>query len=119
MVGAYGEWAAQKMQDPPRLPFRQANYSGVETWRPIARARFREPLAGVCAASEIHDGPHKLALDMQKEALEWSDRWLNSESRRTTMPSISECPELLEQGFPSEFPFGNPCMRCGRHRRQA
>ncbi len=46
MVGAYGEWAAQKMQDPPRLPFRQANYSGVETWRPIARARFREPLLG-------------------------------------------------------------------------
>jgi hypothetical protein len=59
--------------------------------------------AGVCAASEIHDGPHKLALDMQKEALEWSDRWLNSESRRTTMSSISECPELLEQGFPSSF----------------
>jgi len=39
MIGAYGEWAAQTMQDPPRLSFRQPMFGNVDAWRPVARAR--------------------------------------------------------------------------------
>ncbi len=46
MIGAYGEWAAQTMQDPPRLSFRQPMFGNVEAWRAVARARFRETLMG-------------------------------------------------------------------------
>src|SRR5947207_10187800 len=46
MIGAYGEWAAQTMQDPARLSFRQAMFGNVEAWRAVARARYRETLMG-------------------------------------------------------------------------
>jgi len=46
MLGGYGEWAAGTMQDPPRLSFRQPMFQDVETWRPAARARFRDLLLG-------------------------------------------------------------------------
>ena len=46
MIGAYGEWAAATMQDPPRMSFRQPMFQNVETWRPAARARFRDALLG-------------------------------------------------------------------------
>ncbi len=46
MIGAYGEWAAQTMQDPPRLSFRQPAFSDLEAWRSVARARYRELLLG-------------------------------------------------------------------------
>ena len=42
MIGAYGEWAAQSMQDPPRLSFRQPMFGNVDAWRAVALARFRE-----------------------------------------------------------------------------
>ncbi len=51
MLGAYGEWAAQTMADPPRLSFRQSMFRDVEAWRPAARARFRELLLGPGGAS--------------------------------------------------------------------
>ena len=46
MIGAYGEWAAGMMQDPPRMSFRQPMFQNVEAWRPAARARFRDLLLG-------------------------------------------------------------------------
>lgn len=50
MIGAYGEWAAQSMADPPRLSFRQPMFHDVHAWRPVARARFRETLLGPAGA---------------------------------------------------------------------
>ena len=44
MLGAYGEWAAEAIPDPPRLSFRQPMFKDPEAWRPIARAQFRERL---------------------------------------------------------------------------
>src|SRR5688572_27505180 len=44
MLGAYGEWAAGLLADPPRLSFRRGEYTDIETWRRIARRRYREAL---------------------------------------------------------------------------
>jgi len=44
MIGAYGQWAADAMQDPPRLSFRQPMFSDAAAWSPAARAQFRERL---------------------------------------------------------------------------
>lgn len=44
MLGAYGDWAAGLLPDPPRLSFRQPVFQNVEAWRPVARARFLESL---------------------------------------------------------------------------
>src|SRR5947209_7755398 len=44
MLGAYGGWAAEAMQDPPRLSFRQPMFTDSGAWRPMARSRFREGL---------------------------------------------------------------------------
>src|SRR5262245_53277648 len=44
MIGAYGEWFAQAMQDPPRLSFRQPVFTNIDAWRPVARARLRDLL---------------------------------------------------------------------------
>ena len=53
MIGAYGEWAAQAMQDPARLSFRQPMFANVDAWRAVARARFSEMLMGPGGAIEI------------------------------------------------------------------
>src|SRR5436309_1368434 len=44
MLGAYGNWAADVMQDPPRLSFRQPMFTHTGAWRPVARSQFRERL---------------------------------------------------------------------------
>lgn len=46
MLGAYGDWAAHLLQDPPRLSFRQPMFGNVESWSSVARSRFREALMG-------------------------------------------------------------------------
>ena len=51
MLGAYGRWAADAMQDPARLSFRQPMFANVESWRPLARSQFRERLLGPGAAA--------------------------------------------------------------------
>ena len=45
MLGAYGDWAAQSLADPPRLSFRQPIFRELGPWRAVARARYRELLA--------------------------------------------------------------------------
>src|SRR5689334_21178613 len=42
MIGAYGEWAAGLVPDPPRLSFRKPEFRDVASWKNQARARFRE-----------------------------------------------------------------------------
>jgi len=44
MLGAYGGWAAEALQDPPRLSFRQPMFTDSGAWRPVARSEFRERL---------------------------------------------------------------------------
>src|ERR1017187_6242766 len=44
MLGAYGNWAAEAMQDPARLSFRQPMFTDSGAWRPMARSQFRERL---------------------------------------------------------------------------
>jgi dienelactone hydrolase len=44
MLGAYGGWAAEQLQDPPRLSFRQPMFTDSATWRPLVRSQFRERL---------------------------------------------------------------------------
>jgi dienelactone hydrolase len=44
MLGAYGEWAAGLVDDPPRLSFRRSEWGDLDAWRSRARARYRETL---------------------------------------------------------------------------
>jgi len=44
MLGAYGDWAAQLVSDPPRLSFRRPGWESVENWQRQARQRYREAL---------------------------------------------------------------------------
>src|SRR3954464_13418434 len=73
MLGAYGEWAAHSMQDPPRLSFRQPAFNNVESWRAAARARFRELLLGPGeAAAPAPVVQHQLEFDgLSIEHLQW------------------------------------------------
>jgi dienelactone hydrolase len=73
MIGAYGEWAAQTMQDPPRLSFRQPMFTNVDAWRAVARARYREMLLGPGgAATPVATVQHKLEFDgLSIEHLQW------------------------------------------------
>ena len=73
MLGAYGEWAAQTMLDPPRLSFRQPMFGDVNAWRAVARARFRETLLGPGgAATPVPVLQHQLEFDgLSIEHLEW------------------------------------------------
>ena len=73
MIGAYGEWAAQAMPDPPRLSFRQPMFRDVAAWRPVARARFRELLLGPGgAATPAATVQHQLEFDgLAIEHLQW------------------------------------------------
>ncbi|PYT27568.1 MAG: hypothetical protein DMG57_17945 [Acidobacteria bacterium] len=73
MIGAYGEWAAQAMQDPPRLSFRQAMFGNVDAWRPVARARLHELLLGPGGASTpVPVVQHHLEFDgLSIEHLQW------------------------------------------------
>jgi dienelactone hydrolase len=73
MIGAYGDWAAQSLPDPPRLSFRQPMFRNPEEWRPVARARFRELLLGPSgAATPVATVQHRLEFDgLSIEHLQW------------------------------------------------
>ena len=73
MLGAYGNWAAQSVADPPRLSFRQPEFKNVDSWRAIARARFRERLAGPAPSPRpIPILQQKLEFDgLDIEQLQW------------------------------------------------
>lgn len=73
MIGAYGEWAARTMQEPPRLSFRQPMFSNVEAWRAVARARYRELLLGPDGAiTPVPVIQHQLEFEgLAIEHLQW------------------------------------------------
>ena len=46
MIGAYGEWAASLRRGKlPELSFRRDEFTSVDAWRPVARARVLDRLA--------------------------------------------------------------------------
>jgi dienelactone hydrolase len=73
MIGAYGEWAAHVVQDPPLLSFRQPMFTNVDAWRGVARARFRETLMGPGgAATPVAVLQHQLEFDgLSIEHIQW------------------------------------------------
>lgn len=73
MIGAYGEWAAQTMPDPPRLSFRQPMFNNADAWRAVARARYRETLLGPGgAATPVAAVQHQVEFDgLSIEHLQW------------------------------------------------
>jgi dienelactone hydrolase len=44
MIGAYGEWAAGLVPDPPALSFRRPEFTNLNAWRTRARLRYTEAL---------------------------------------------------------------------------
>jgi hypothetical protein len=44
MIGAYGEWAASLLPDPPALSFRRSEFNNLDAWRARARRRYTEAL---------------------------------------------------------------------------
>jgi dienelactone hydrolase len=44
MLGAYGDWAAQLVNDPPRLSLRLPRWQGTAEWQGQARQRYRDAL---------------------------------------------------------------------------
>ena len=44
MLGAYGDWAAQLVSDPPRLSLRLPRWEGTADWQRQARRRYHEAL---------------------------------------------------------------------------
>ena len=73
MLGAYGDWAAQSLADPPRLSFRQPIFQELGPWRAVARARYRELLASPAdSAPPIAVLQHQLEFDsLSIEHLQW------------------------------------------------
>lgn len=73
MLGGYGDWAAHSLVDPARLSFRQPIFKNVDSWRPVARARFHELLLGPPAApTPIPVVQHHIDFDgLSIEHLQW------------------------------------------------
>ena len=73
MLGAYGEWAAQTMQDPPRLSFRQPMFRDIDAWRPMMRGQFEERIMGPGgAATPVPAVQHQLEFEgLSIEHLQW------------------------------------------------
>lgn len=73
MLGAYGDWAAQMVADPPRMSFRQPMFQDLAAWRSVARARYRELLAGPPeSATPAPIVQHKLEFEgLAIEHLQW------------------------------------------------
>jgi dienelactone hydrolase len=73
MLGAYGEWAAGLVDDPPRLSFRKPEANDLNAWRSRARARYREALlqpdAGKTPQATLQ---HRIEYDgLEIEHLNW------------------------------------------------
>jgi dienelactone hydrolase len=43
-IGAYGDWASQIAEDPPRLSFRRAGWASFDAWKSSAREAYRKAL---------------------------------------------------------------------------
>ena len=73
MLGAYGEWAAGLVDDPPRLSFRRPEFRRIGDWRARARARYLDalmsPSTGATPSVEVQ---HAFEYDgLAVEHLRW------------------------------------------------
>ena len=73
MLGAYGEWAAGIVEDPPRLSYRRPEFDDPGPWRVRARARYQaalmQPAAGRTPEATV---VHRFEYDgLEVEDLEW------------------------------------------------
>lgn len=73
MLGGYGDWAVGSLADPPRLSFRQPIFTNADSWRGVARARYRELLMGPAASPPpVPVVQHHLEFDgLSIEHLQW------------------------------------------------
>lgn len=73
MIGAYGEWAAGSMADPPRLSFRRPEFRDLAAWKRRARTRFVDALlAPAPAPVPVVTVDHKREFDgLEIEHLRW------------------------------------------------
>lgn len=73
MLGAYGDWVAQSVAEPGRLSFRRQAFQDVNSWRPVARARYRELLASPPASpTPVATVQHQFDFDgLSMEHLQW------------------------------------------------
>jgi dienelactone hydrolase len=73
MLGAYGDWANQNLADPPRLSFRHPQFQDLNSWRALARARYRECLSGPAPSPKpIALVQHQIEFDgLEIEHLQW------------------------------------------------
>ncbi len=73
MIGAYGDWAAGAMADPPRLSFRRAEFRDLAAWKRRARTRFVDALlAPAPAPVPVVTVDHKREFDgLEIEHLRW------------------------------------------------
>jgi dienelactone hydrolase len=73
MLGAYGDWAAGLVAEPPRLSYRRNDFRDIEAWRREARARYLDALAqpptGVAPQAQVQ---HHIEYDgLSIEHLQW------------------------------------------------
>jgi dienelactone hydrolase len=73
MIGAYGDWAAGLLSDPPRLSFRRPEWKDLDAWRRAARTRYRDallqPNTGPAPRASVQ---HRIEFDgLEIEDLSW------------------------------------------------
>jgi hypothetical protein len=114
MLGAYGEWAAQSLVDPPRLSFRQPMFNNLDAWRAVARARFleaikspgpaapnRRPLQRQCSlVLSIRDGAYEQEYQERAAARQFVRRHSHIEpslcvNRNVWISGCGRTPEVL------------------------
>jgi dienelactone hydrolase len=73
MLGAYGDWAAGLVEDPPRLSFRKREHNSLDAWRRQARARYRDALLAPNTGGAPNAGlQHQMEFDgLSIEHLSW------------------------------------------------
>lgn len=73
MIGAYGDWAARIVPDPPRLSFRRPEFKDIAAWKRQARQRYldalMQPNAGATPQATVQ---HHIDFDgLEIEHLSW------------------------------------------------
>lgn len=74
MLGAYGEWAAGLVEDPPRFSFRRPEWTDLREWRTAARARLRDRLMQPYAGGTPQAVPRQAPFEydgLRIEPLQW------------------------------------------------
>jgi dienelactone hydrolase len=72
-IGAYGEWAAGLVPDPPRLSYRKSGWASLDAWKSQARGRYLQALLQPDSGGTPHANvQHRIAFDgLDIEHLTW------------------------------------------------